>query len=198
MNEEIQEKELEEKDIKEQVEEADEEIEEVKEPEMMEISVDEYESVVQEAKDFKDKYMRLYAEFDNARKRMEKDKQDFVKYSNQNLLTDFLEIFDNLERSTLALLEQENVDSNLLKGFEMVLKQASKFLSDNHVEHIDSVGKPLDVSCHEILMQEETDEYEEGTVLEEYQKGYKYYDAVLRTAKVKVAAKSKPAMNEEN
>ncbi|GEM_PF-547578 len=143
---------------------------------------------IQEARDYKDKYLRLCAEFDNARKRMEREKQEFVKYASQDLLKEFLGVVDNLERTVEAAKAQHQDYDSFLKGIEMVMNQLHGLLAKQGVKPIEAVGKPFDHNCHEVLMQEESDQ-DDGMVLEEYQKGYYLQDRVLRTAKVKVAKK---------
>ena len=140
-----------------------------------------------EAQEYKDKYLRLYAEFENARRRMERDKQEFVKYANQELISEFLGVFDNLERSVEAAKTKHQDYDAFLKGTEMVMAQVYELLKKNDVRPIDAVGKPFDPHSHEALLQEETDKFSDGVVMEEFQKGYMLGDKVVRTAKVKVA-----------
>lgn len=150
----------------------------------------EHARLVQEAaqaKEYKDKYLRLYAEFDNARKRMEREKLEFLKYANEGLIGEFLGILDNLERSVEAAQARHEDYSAFLKGVEMIMAQIHELLKKNGVKPIEAKGKMFDPHCHEILMQEEGSSVEEGIVLEEFQKGYYLGDRVIRTAKVKVA-----------
>ncbi len=157
--------------------------------EMISIKAAEYEKLAQEAADYKDKYMRLFAEFDNARKRMEREKLDFVKYANEELLGDFLNILDDLERSIEAAKAKHEDYTAFLKGIEMVMAQVYEMLKKNNVKPIESIGKKFDPHCHEALMQEETEQAEDDVILEEFQKGYSIGDRVIRSAKVKVAKK---------
>lgn len=136
---------------------------------------------------YKDKYLRLYAEFENARKRMEREKIDFVKYANQGLIVEFLDILDDLERSVEAAKANHEDYTAFLKGVEMVMAHVYDLLRKNDVKPIEAKGKRFDPNCHEALMQEETDEAEEGIVVDEFQKGYMLGDKVIRTNKVKVA-----------
>ena len=152
------------------------------------IKKSEYDRLVDEAATNKDKYVRLFAEFDNARKRMEREKMEFAKYANEEILVDLLGLFDNLERS--LHYAQEHKMENLTKGLEMVIKEAKEILRKYGVEPIEAEGKVFDPHRHEILMQEDNDELEEGTVLQELQKGYMMGEKVIRTAKVKVSTKS--------
>ena len=152
------------------------------------IKESEYQQLQEEARESKDKYLRIFAEFENARKRMEREKMEFAKYANEEILVDFLGLFDNLERS-LHFAKQQGAE-NLVNGLELVIKEAREILRKNGVEPIEAVGKAFDPHQHEILLQEENDEVEDGTVLEELQKGYVMDAKVIRTTKVKVSTKS--------
>lgn len=142
--------------------------------------------VEEELKEYKDKYIRLYAEFDNARKRMERERAEFIKYANEGLLTEFLTILDNLELSVNAARAKHEDYQAFLKGIEMVLAHTYDLLRKNGISAIEAKGKLFDPNAHEVLMQEESKE-KENTVLEEFQKGYRFHDKVIRTAKVKLA-----------
>ena len=154
---------------------------------LIEIKESEYKRLMEEAASFKDKYIRLYAEFENARKRMERDKFEFVKYANEGLLGEFLNILDDLERSVQAAQAKHEDYQAFLKGIEMVMAHVYEMLKKNGVKAIEAKGKIFDPHFHEVLMQEESEQLEDGKVLEEFQKGYIYNDKVIRTAKVKVA-----------
>ena len=150
---------------------------------------EEHQKLVDELKEHKDKYVRLYADFENARKRMDREKLDFVRYANQGLISEFLGILDDLERSVEAAQAKHEDYSAFLKGIEMVMAHIYDLLRKNDVKPIEAKGKMFDPNCHEALMQEETDEVEEGTVVDEFQKGYMIGDKVIRTNKVKIAKK---------
>ncbi|MBI5416241.1 MAG: nucleotide exchange factor GrpE [Candidatus Omnitrophica bacterium] len=151
----------------------------------------EHQKLAEEAARYKEQYIRLYAEFENARKRMERERQAFVKYANEGLIAEFLNILDNLERSVEAAQARHEDYEAFLKGVEMIMAQIHEMLKKNGVKPIEARGLMFDPHCHEVLMQEETDGHEEGTVLEELQKGYTLGERVIRTSKVKVAKKSK-------
>lgn len=147
----------------------------------------EHQKLLGELAGYKDKYIRLFAEFDNVRKRTEREKMEFVKYANEGLLSEFLGILDDLERSVeAARVKHEDYDA-FLKGIKMVMTHVYGMLKKNNVKPIEANGKMFDPHLHEPLMQVETDEVPEGTVVEEFQKGYMFDNRVLRTAKVKVA-----------
>ncbi len=165
-------------------------IEERKQEEkMISLKESEYQKLVTELADYKDKYVRLFAEFDNARKRMERERQEFVKYANEGLLSEFLGILDDLERSTEAAQAKHEDYTAFLKGIEMIMAHIYEMLKKNNVQPMDSLGKKFDPHCHEALLQEETDKADDEAILEEFQKGYFLGDRVLRTAKVRVAKK---------
>jgi len=157
----------------------------------------EYKKLLKELAECKDKQLRLCAEFDNVRKRMDREKLDFVKYANQELLADFLDILDDLERSVEAAKANHEDYDAFLKGVEMVMAHVYDLLRKNDVAPIEAKGKMFDPHCHEALMQEERDDVEEGIVVDEFQKGYMLGDKVIRTNKVKVA-KKKNSENLEN
>lgn len=149
----------------------------------------EHERLLNEAAQLKDKYIRIYAEFENARKRMDRERQEFIKYANEGLIAEFLNILDNLERSVEAAQAKHEDYAAFLQGVEMIMAQIHEMLKKNSVRPIDAKGRMFDPHCHEILMQEESEGVEEGTVLEEFQRGYTLGDRVIRTSKVKVAKK---------
>ena len=165
-----------------------EEIKETKETQpddkVIEIKESEFNKLKQETAESKDKYVRLFAEFDNARKRMEREKLEFVKYANEELIVDLLQIVDSLEQS----LKSTGADKDsLMKGIELVVKQFQDILKKNGVTPIDTKGQMFDHNLHEVLMQEESDQFNDGAIIEEFQKGYTLEGKVIRTAKVKIA-----------
>lgn len=156
------------------------------------VSGEEYESLKEKAKqaeEYLDRLLRLQAEFDNAKKRLEKEKQDFVKFANEGIILELLNILDDLER-TLELAKTKHQDlAAFLKGVEMILAHLYEMLKGYGVKPIEAEGKLFDPHYHEALMQVENQEVPEHTVIEELQKGYSLNDRVIRTAKVKVSKK---------
>ena len=146
---------------------------------------------VSQAKECQGRMLRLQADFENARKRMEKQCQDFTKYANEEVILELLTILDDLERTTQLA---ENKGANLevfLKGIEMILSHLYEMLKVHAVRPIEVIGKPFDPLTSEALMQIESG-LAENTVVEEMQKGYFLNDRVIRTSKVKVAV-AKPS-----
>lgn len=138
------------------------------------------------SQDHHERLLRMQADFDNARKRMEKQFQDFTKYANEGIISELLGILDDLERTTQ---NAENKSANLetfLKGIEMILAHLYEMLKKHGVKPIEVEGRIFDPHTSEALMQVDSD-LPEHTVVEELQKGYFLNDRVVRTAKVKVA-----------
>jgi len=141
------------------------------------------------AKEYWDRILRLQADFENTRKRLEKEKQDFLKFANEGIIQELLNVLDDLER-TVELAQTKHQDlPAFLKGVEMILAHLYELLKDNGVKPIEAQGRIFDPNLHEALMQAENKDVPEHTVLEELQKGYLLNDRVIRTAKVKVSKK---------
>ena len=141
----------------------------------------------------KDTFLREKAELENFKKRLTKEKDDFVQFANERLLQELIQIEDNLERA----LEVPNATlENLKEGVEMIQKQFSTFLKNQKVESIEAIGKDFDPTLHEVLNQQESEEHEENTVIEEYSKGYTLNGRILRPAKVVIS--KKPAEKKED
>ena len=141
------------------------------------------------AKEYWDKCIRLQADFENLRKRQEKEKQDFFRFANEGLIAELLNILDDLER-TVGLAEAKHQDlPAFLKGVEMILAHLYEMLKAQGVRPIEAEGKIFDPHYHEALMQVEHQDLPEHTIVEELQKGYLLNDRVIRTSKVKVSKK---------
>ena len=149
----------------------------------------ETEFVKPEAPDdgYKDKYVRLLAEFENARKRQERERFETIKYAHEEIVVELLGTFDDLERALAAAKAQAGSDPAVVKGLEMVAMNLQDILKKYGVAPIEAVGKSFDPHLHEPLMQMETADHPDGQVVEEFQKGYTLSGRVVRTAKVKVA-----------
>jgi len=141
------------------------------------------------AQEYFDRILRLQADFDNIRKRMEKERHEFVKFANEGIVLELLNILDDLERAA-ELTQSEHQDlSAFLKGVEMILAHLYEMIKEQGVKPIESEGKIFDPHFHEALMQIEDKNLPEHTIVEELQKGYMLNDRVIRTAKVKVSKK---------
>ena len=144
---------------------------------------------VKKGKDGWDKMLRNQADLENTRKRLDREKQEFVKFANQGLIFDLLNVLDDLERTVdLAESSKEEITA-FLKGIEMILAHLYEMLKNHGVKPIEAEGKIFDPNFHEALMQVENKELPEHTIIEVLQKGYLIHGRVLRTAKVKVSKK---------
>lgn len=133
-----------------------------------------------------DRVRRQMAEFDNYRKRTDKEKESMFSMGERSVIEKMLPILDNFERGLAAVPEEEKGGS-FADGMDKILKQFVKQLEDLGVKPIEAVGKEFDPAYHNAVMQVESDEYEEGVVVQEFQKGYMYKDTVLRHSMVTVA-----------
>lgn len=166
--------------------------EKAKEEKSIALTLAEYQKLKEEAakaNEYWDRVLRLQAEFDNTRKRLEKDKQDFIRFANEGLILELLNILDDLERAVdLAQTKHQDLPV-FLKGIEMILAHLYEMLKEKGLKPIEAEGKPFDPNFHEALMQMENKDLPEHTVLEELQKGYLLNDRIIRTSKVKVSKK---------
>ncbi len=163
--------------------------EEKKEKGEMAVSVEEYQRLTEGAnqkQEYFDKLLRLHAEFENFKKRTLKEKEQFLKFANQGLIYELINILDNFERAFESANKMTDFKS-LHQGVEMILKQMHQVLEKNGVKKIECVGKTFDPVQQEAIAHVETDEYPENTVVEEVQKGYTVEDRLIRPAVVKVA-----------
>jgi len=148
----------------------------------------ELEIAKQEAKEAYDRFLRVSAEFENYKKRSAREMGDFRKYANQSLIKEMLAVVDNLER---ALNSSNGISSNdkcMADGVSLTLKEILKVFEKFNVKPIEAIGQPFDPTFHQAMMQEETDDYPENTVITELQKGYMIHDRLLRPSMVVVAA----------
>ena len=156
------------------------------------ISEEEYNQLKQEVEQARqqgERALRLQADFENSRKRLEREKQEFIRFANEGLIANLLNVVDDLER-TLELAQDKHEDfSAFLKGVEMILAHLYELLKKQGLVPIEAKGKIFNPSFHEALLKAETDELPENTIIEELQKGYLLNDRVIRTAKVKVSQK---------
>ena len=136
-------------------------------------------------KDWEDKYKRLLAEFDNFRKRSEKESAMMIDIGASMILTKILPVVDNFERAINSIPEDIK-DNAFVDGVDKIYKQMLKTFEDLGVKPIEAVGKPFDANLHNAVMTDENAEGEVDTVTEELQKGYMYKDQVLRHSMVKV------------
>ncbi len=178
-----------EKDIIEETEEIKEieeieEIEETIEAEDISPEVSEEEKLNQEIESLKDKLMRHAAEFDNFKKRTQKEKEELYKMAVCDMIEKLLPVKDNMERAITSVLE---ADEKIAEGVKMIDKQFLDVLTEIGVSEIESVGKEFNPEMHNAVMHEDNEEYGENIITEEFMKGYMYKDKVVRHSVVKVA-----------
>ena len=148
---------------------------------------DEGARLTEELKEMSEKYLRLYAEFDNYKKRVNKDKEELLKYGQESILYELLTVIDNLE---LALKHaSDEVSTGLIQGVEITYKELMKTLEKFGLTAVEAEGENFDPSVHHAMSQVERDDVEENIVVEEYRKGYKLKDKVLRPSLVSVSKK---------
>ena len=140
----------------------------------------------QQIADLKDRLVRQMAEFDNYRKRTEKEKTQNYEIGASDFILKLLPVIDNFERG-LAAVAKEDKDTSFVQGIEMIYKQLIKLLDDEGVKEIEALGKEFDPAFHNAVMQQESEEYDSGVVMQVLQKGYMYKDRVLRHSMVMVA-----------
>ncbi|WP_417033568.1 nucleotide exchange factor GrpE [Dolichospermum circinale] len=133
-------------------------------------------------------YMRIAADFENYRKRTSKEKEEIDLQVKRNTITELLPVVDNFERARSHLKPQSEGEMTIHKSYQGVYKQLVECLKRLGVAPMRPEGQQFDPNLHEAVMREATDEYPEGTVLEELVRGYYFGDRVLRHAMVKVAA----------
>jgi molecular chaperone GrpE len=136
-----------------------------------------------------DKFVRATADFDNFKKRAARERTDAIRYANEGLLEKLLPIVDNFEAALAAANATATNVESLKTGIQMIYTQLKSFLSDAGVEEIDAAGKAFDPNLHEAVSQQPSEEAEEGQVLQQMRKGYKYRDRLIRPAMVVVARK---------
>ena len=133
-----------------------------------------------------DKYMRTFAEFDNFRKRTEKEKTAMFEVGAKSIVEKILPVVDNFERG-LATVPDEQKEDPFVQGMDKIYKQLMTTLEEAGVKPIEALNNEFDPELHNAVMQVESDEYESGIIAQELQKGYTYRDSVVRHSMVKVA-----------
>lgn len=175
---------------KNQTDELEEELKEVspeetseENPEPVQEEDSQLEQLKSEVADLKDRELRHLAEFDNYRKRTQKEKMEFYKNATADCVLQFLTVLDNLERA----VESEEQESKMRTGVEMIVNQFKEILGKLDVHEIDALNQPFNPEYHNAVNQVEDDAYEENTVCQVFQKGYMMGNKVIRHAMVVVA-----------
>ena len=148
---------------------------------------DEIKSLKLDLKQQDDKYIRLKAEFDNYRRRKSEEIIDLLKYDGENVIKEFLSILDDLDRLKAALTSSSNSSDNKInEGIDLIINKINKQFKELGVVQFTEIGDVVDPELHDALMMRTEEGKEENTVLEVFEKGYRYKDRVIRHAKVVV------------
>ena len=147
----------------------------------------ELEQAKAEALEAQEKLLRMAAEFENIKKRLQKEKEATIKYAEENILRELLPSIDHLEMAVNQDRNSENFGDSLLEGVEMTLNGLLSTLERYGLKPIDSEGEPFDPNKHEAIAMEESDEVPAQKIIKDFQKGYFFKDRLLRAAKVIVS-----------
>lgn len=139
-----------------------------------------------EKADLQERLLRRQAEFDNFRRRAERERAEVVEYANTETVRSLLPVLDDFERA----LKVESADKEYARGMELIYQRLAESLKKLGIEPITSAGQPFDPHLHHAVEMVETDDYPDHTILEEYQRGYNFKGKLLRPAMVKVAVKN--------
>jgi molecular chaperone GrpE len=145
----------------------------------------ERDRLLAEKVDLQDRLRRSLADFDNARKRFEQQRSDFVQFAAADLVKSLLPVLDDFERA----LKAEPTDQNYAKGVELIYQRFFDTLKRMGLEPFDSTGKPFDPNLHQAVDRVQSEDHDDQTVLAEFQRGYNFKGKLLRPAMVKVAVK---------
>jgi molecular chaperone GrpE len=145
----------------------------------------ERDQLAAEKADLKDRLLRALADFDNFRRRAERDRSDYVQFANVEMVRDLIPILDDFRRA----MKVETADKDYAKGIELIDQRLFETLKRAGLEPIEAAGKPFDPNLHQAVDRVQSDELPDQTVLEEYQSGYNFKGKLLRPAMVKVAVR---------
>jgi molecular chaperone GrpE len=151
----------------------------------------------EQAKEVEDRLLRLAAEFDNYKKRMAKEFGYLIKNANENLMLQLLDTLDNFQRALDSAKNSDDYDS-FHKGVELIHNHMKEILTKEGLKEIEALGKPFDPNFHEAVTQAESDQHDEGIVMDEINKGYMLNDRLLRASKVVVSKGKGKEQNEKS
>ena len=158
-------------------------------PKLITLPAEEHQRLVDQAKqaeEMRDQHLRALADFDNSRKRLERDRDEFAKFASERLIKQLLPILDSFEQA-VRTMEGCATHASMLVGVQLILKQLTELLQKEGVERIKALGQPFDHHRHEAVLHVEAADATDNTVIEEVQAGYLMHGKVLRPALVKVA-----------
>lgn len=145
----------------------------------------ERDQLAAEKAELQDRLLRARAEFDNARRRGERERSEYLQFAAMDLVRDVLPVLDDFERA----LKVETADRDYAKGVELIYQRLFETLKKLGLEPIETAGRPFDPNLHQAVERVETDEAEDHTVVGEFQRGYNFKGKLLRPAMVRVAVK---------
>ncbi|QNB46161.1 nucleotide exchange factor GrpE [Thermanaerosceptrum fracticalcis] len=141
-----------------------------------------------EVEELKERILRLHADFDNYRKRTNKEKEEWFQYASQGVVINLLPVLDNLERALGSMEQQVEDKQGLMAGVNMIYRQLMDVLQREGLQPIEALGRLFDPLLHEAIMQVPVEEgQEDNLIVEELRKGYRFKDKVIRPTMVKVA-----------
>ncbi len=166
----------------------EESIEEILEDVVLPDEVDPLLEAQKEAADWKDKFLRAHADFENTKKRLNRDKAAAISYANESFSKDILAVMDSFDQALLSIENAKDEELSVViekmkEGVTLTYEQLKKILEKNHIKEIDSTGE-FDPNLHQVIMQVDSDEHEDGHIVQVMQKGYKIKDRVLRPSMV--------------
>jgi molecular chaperone GrpE len=139
-----------------------------------------------ERDEYYSKWLNVHAEYENTKKRLEKEKYEHIRFANEGIIARLFPIMDNFDMAFAAMEKAEDKGA-MLEGIKLVQKEFHRVLEDSGVKKIETLGRQFDPNIHEAVMAVETDEAPDGEILEEVRSGYMYNDRLLRAAQVRVA-----------
>lgn len=158
---------------------------EVSAPDVTTDQLRDLEVQVETLKSRNDQLMRVAADFENYKRRQEREREEMAKYAGQQVVANLLPVLDNFERALQVQNAQDPV--RFVEGIQMIQKQLNEVLTKANVEVVEAVGQPFNPEFHEAIASEVNDEVEDETVLEEFQKGYIMHGRLIRPSIVKVS-----------
>jgi len=147
------------------------------------------EQWAKEKAELEDLLRRRQAEFENFRRRVERERSEFAEYAGMESVRSLVPIVDDFERALKAARASGSAESDLVKGIELIYKRLAEALTKQGLEPINTEGQQFDPHLHEAVQRVEQEDVEDGTILEEYQRGYNFKGKLLRPAMVKVAVR---------
>ncbi|XP_007029907.2 PREDICTED: protein GrpE isoform X1 [Theobroma cacao] len=154
-------------------------------------------SLLEELSIEKDRIIRISADFDNFRKRTERERLSLVTNAQGEVLENLLPVLDNFDRAKAQIKVETEEEEKINNSYQSIYKQFMEILGSLGVEPVETVGNPFDPMLHEAIMREDSTEFEEGIILQEFRKGFKLGDRLLRPSMVKVSAGPGPAKPEQ-